>query len=470
MDRFWAIVRDGESVSREAPDERWLLRPEDAYSPTVGAEDKVYSRRGCFIEELPGESEFEGLDLPAELISALDPMFRLALVVGRDAFRDAVTEDLDRSRVRVILGNIVLPTEGSSALAHETLGRWFEEEVGKALRQEGGRGGAFGPRSGLATHPLNRCVPGLAAGLLAQALGLGGGGYTLDAACASSLYAVKLGVDDLLAGRADAVIAGGLSRPDCLYTQMGFSQLRALSPSGVCSPFDAKGDGLVVGEGAGMFVLKRTRDALRDGDQIYAGIAGVGLSNDIGGSLLAPISEGQLRALRPAYDRAGWSPDLVDLIECHATGTPVGDAVEFESLVALWREAGRDSRAAGGAGCVLGSVKSNVGHLLTGAGAAALMKVVLALRERMLPPTANFERAAGNIGLEGSPFRVAREAEPWEPHDGSTPRRAGVSAFGFGGINAHLLLEEWGDNSAVSSVGTSIVVSSSGRVDAGEDA
>src|SRR5262249_9767737 len=160
---------------------------------------------------------------------------------------------------------------------------------------------------------------------------LGGGSFTLDAACASSLYALKLAVDELRAGRADAMLAGGVSRPDCLYTQMGFSQLRALSPTGRCSPFDARADGLVVGEGAGVFLRRRWPEPRRDGDRILAVVAGIGLSNDIGGSLLAPDGEGQLRAMREAYRQAGWSPRDVDLIECHATGTPVGDAVEFHS-------------------------------------------------------------------------------------------------------------------------------------------
>ncbi|MBK8267120.1 MAG: polyketide synthase [Planctomycetes bacterium] len=158
---------------------------------------------------------------------------------------------------------------------------------------------------------------------MARALGLGAGAYTLDAACASSLYSIKLACDELRAGRADAMLAGGVSRPDCLYTQMGFTQLRALSKSGRCSPFDAAGDGLLVGEGAGIVMLKRMADAERDGDRIYGVIRGIGLSNDIGGSLIAPDSEGQLRAMREAYRAAGWRPDAVDYVECHGTGTGV---------------------------------------------------------------------------------------------------------------------------------------------------
>ena len=286
-----------------------------------------------------------------------------------------------------------MPTEKASIFARNTLGRTFAEKVlGEAPPAE-------------AVDPRNRHAVGLPAALLAAELGLGGGHYTLDAACASSLYAIKLAVDELLAGRADAMLAGGVSRPDCLYTQMGFAQLRALSPGGRCSPFDARADGLVVGEGAGVFLLKRLEDAVRDGDRILAVIAGVGLSNDVGGGLLAPNSEGQLRAMRAAYAAAGWEPTDVDLIECHATGTPVGDAVEFASLKALW---GRDGWRPGQ--CIIGSVKSTVGHLLTAAGASGLVKVLSAMQARTLPPTANFSAPPPGLGMEESPFQVLKEA------------------------------------------------------------
>ncbi len=240
-------------------------------------------------------------------------------------------------------------------------------------------------------------MAGLPAMVLAEALGIGGGSFTLDAACASSLYALKLAVEELRSGRCDVMLTGGVSRPDCLYTQMGFSQLRALSPSGRCAPFDAGADGLVVGEGAGILVLKRLEDAVAAGDRIYATIAGVGLSNDIGGNLMQPDSRGQVRAMRAAYQEAGWGPGDVDLVECHGTGTPVGDGVEFESLSEVWR--GRQTEA--GKTTVIGSVKSNVGHLLTAAGAAGLMKVLLAMRYKKLPPMANFVEAGEGILLEG---------------------------------------------------------------------
>jgi 3-oxoacyl-(acyl-carrier-protein) synthase/3-hydroxymyristoyl/3-hydroxydecanoyl-(acyl carrier protein) dehydratase len=284
-------------------------------------------------------------------------------------------------------------------------------------------------------------VAGLPAAILARAFGLGGGSYTLDAACASSLYAVKLACDELHSGRADAMLTGGVSRPDSLFTQVGFSQLRALSPSGRCAPFDRRADGLVVGEGAGLLVLKRLADALRDGDRIYGLIRGAGLSNDLKGSLVAPDSEGQMRAMRAAYATADWSPEDVDYIECHGAGTLVGDAVELASLRSLWSESRWDPGQ-----CPIGSIKSMIGHLLTAAGAAGMIKTLLAMHHGLFPPTIHFSAAPAGSPLERGPFRVQTEAEPWNRRSAGTPRRAAVSAFGFGGINAHILLEEWDRN------------------------
>jgi acyl transferase domain-containing protein/3-hydroxymyristoyl/3-hydroxydecanoyl-(acyl carrier protein) dehydratase len=431
-ERLWEQVLAGADASREAPPHRWLLDPGDAYDPAIARPDRVYSLRGCFVDNVPLDPA--GLDLPADLLAELDPVFHLALYAARQAFEAGVTRGLDRRRIGIILGNIALPTERVSELARAYLGRTFLEQLSKQGRASVLRGGAPMPPA----SPLNRYVPGLVAGVVAKALGLGGGSCTLDAACASSLYALKQAADELRAGRADAMLAGGVSRPDCLYTQMGFAQLRALSPTGRCSPFDVRADGLVVGEGAGVFLLKRLEDAIRHGDRILAVLAGIGLSNDVDGNLLAPSSEGQLRAMQAAYREAGWKPSDVDLIECHATGTPVGDAVEFQSLKVLWGPKGwRPGQ------CVIGSVKSTVGHLLTAAGAAGIVKVLSAFRAQTLPPTTHFTTPAPGLGLEKSPFRILKDGETWPRRDERTPRRAAVSAFGFGGINAHLLLEEW---------------------------
>ncbi|MFA7403965.1 MAG: beta-ketoacyl synthase N-terminal-like domain-containing protein, partial [Pelobacteraceae bacterium] len=423
---FWDNISNCRSSFREVPDGRWMVPADSVFDPEPGKADCVYSRRGCFIDRLPSAATLPDLAIDPALLDGLDPLFHLLIHAGKRAFDDSVTAPLDLSRIGVIIGNLALPSETSALLTRNWLGRTFEEQL---------LGSASAPSP---TSPLNRFPAGLPAGILARALGLGGGGCTLDAACASSLYAIKLAIDELLSGRADAMLSGGVSRPDPLFTQMGFSQLRALSKRGVCSPFDAAGDGLVVGEGAGLFLLKRTEDAVAHGDRIYGVIRGIGLANDVGGSLLAPMSEGQLRAMRAAYQLAGWQPGDVDLIECHATGTPVGDAVEVASLKQLWPDVGPgDTR------CVIGSVKSNIGHLLTAAGGAAVTKVLLAMQNETLPPTANFNSPQSGMELDNSPFRVLTSAAPWKRRGDGIPRRAAVSAFGFGGINAHLLIEEW---------------------------
>ncbi|WP_282754861.1 beta-ketoacyl synthase N-terminal-like domain-containing protein [Desulfuromonas thiophila] len=422
LEHFWQLIHNGESVASEPPAGRWPLSLEDYYHPDKGRPDALYSRRACFIRDELLQLPLDSLQIDPALPAHLDPLFQLVLIAGSQAFFDARVSTQQRQRAGVILGNLALPSVTTSQLAWDYLGRSLAEQLLGQVPP------AHKPDA------RNRFMTGLPAALLAKALGLGGRCFTLDAACASSLYAIKLAVEELRSGRADLMLAGGVARPDSLYTQMGFSQLRALSPRGICAPFDRQGDGLVVGEGAGLLVLKRTVDALRDGDRIYATIAAIGLSNDIGGSLLAPSSAGQLRAMRAAYASAGWQPQDVDHIECHATGTPVGDAVECASLQALW---GNHSQRR----CVLGAVKANIGHLLTAAGAAAVIKTLLALKHQTLPPTANFCEPLAPLVEPGTPFEVLRQPRPW-PQPSDHPRRAAVSAFGFGGINAHLLLEE----------------------------
>ncbi|GJQ27960.1 MAG: type I polyketide synthase [Phycisphaerae bacterium] len=429
---FWRNIVQRTDAAREVPPGRWILDPKDALADGP-APDKVYSLRACYVENF--RLDPRGLTLAPDLREALerlDPLYHFVLHAGRDALEDAApaSRPVDRARTGVILAAIALPTDGASAITREIIGRAFAQSVL-------GRAADTVIPSSESPHPLNAAAVGLPAALLGEALGLGGCAYTLDAACASSLYALKLACEELASGRADAMLAGGVSRPECLYTQMGFSQLRALSASGRCAPFDESADGLVVGEGAGIVLLKRLNDARRDGDRIYAVIRGIGLSNDIGGSLLAPDSEGQLRAMRAAYEQAGWSPADLDLVECHGTGTPAGDAVELASLRTLWADVPGSQ-----APVPIGSVKSNVGHLLTAAGAAGLIKVLLAMREGVLPPSANFTRASPNSPLADSPFRVLAAPEPWNRRAEPTPRRAAVSAFGFGGINAHVLIEE----------------------------
>jgi acyl transferase domain-containing protein/3-hydroxymyristoyl/3-hydroxydecanoyl-(acyl carrier protein) dehydratase len=440
LEAYWELLAAGRCAAKEVPAGRWVAEPE-----TPGL-----SRRACFVEGFAFDPA--GLALDREWLLSLDPAFHFALHAARAAAEDAKLASGLKGRTGVILGQLVLPTDGVSAWARELLRPGFERQ---AL-------GFAAPGSPIPRGASNARLAGLPSGVVAGALGLGGTRHTLDAACASSLYALKLAMEELRAGRADAMLAGGMSRPQSLYTQMGFSALRALSPGGTPRPFDAKADGLVVGEGAGVFVLKRLSDAQRDGDRVRAVLLGGGLSNDVGGSLLAPNTPGQLRAMRAAYREADVAPSQVDFIECHATGTPTGDPVEVASLKALWGERGWTPGQ-----CGLGSVKSNVGHMLTAAGAAGLMKMLLCLEKKELVPNAIFSAANPAAGFEGSPFRVQSSLQEWSRRDERTPRRAALSGFGFGGINAHIVVEEapekktrvspTGSRSPVSSVPIAIV-------------
>lgn len=435
LDQFWSNLLAARDAGRHVTAKRWYLPPEKAFHPGDAAPDAAYSTWACLIDGF--EFDPSGLDVNRELLAGLDPVFSFGLHAAREAWRSAQMDSVDPARIGVILGNIALPYESTSAAARDVLVRELAESLLGKERADWQRS-PWGPE--------NRFIAGLPATVISRALGLGGTAWTLDAACASSLYALKFACDELLAGRADAMLAGGVCRPDCQYTQFGFAQLQALTKHDRCRPLSAAADGLVVGEGAGIFVLKRLSDAVAHSDTILGVIAGIGLSNDRGANLLAPQSEGQLRAMAAAYQQAGWQPGDVDLIECHATGTPLGDQVELESLHRLWEGVPRRSTRT-----VLGAVKSNIGHLLTGAAAAGVTKLLLALRHRTLPPTANFTEPAAQLSDPNSPFEVLTEPRPWEePSD--HPRRCAINAFGFGGINAHLLLEEWRPTSFGSSV------------------
>ena len=415
---LWENILSNHSAAREVGSARWPVPAHDIVDPSEERRtDRAAHGKTCLLDdfELPASD----LRLPLGWLPRLSRLARLTLRVGLDAWSSVATKPAPE-RTSVILANIVLPTDGASRLAEEIF-------LGPAYRAIEGTESAFDG------EPLDAFPSAVPAGLLARALGLGAGSFTLDAACASSLYAMHLACADLEAHRVDAVLCGGVSLPQSLYTQVGFTELHALSKSGRCAPYGESADGLVVGEGAAMVVLKRLEDARRDGDSVLAVIRGIGLSNDVGGSLLSPESEGQLRAMRAAYAQAGWRADDVDLIEGHGTGTPRGDSVELRSLAALWD--GLPAR-----GCVLGSVKGNVGHLLTAAGIAAVSKVLGAFKAKTLPPSAHATPPAAEL-LDG-PFRVLPSAIPWETRGAGLPRRAAVSGFGFGGINAHLLLEE----------------------------
>jgi acyl transferase domain-containing protein len=244
---FWDNIVERRDVAAPVAPDRWSLTPEDILNPDGTHIDQVYTLNGCLVDDFTFDPS--GFDLDPEWLAGLGPVFKFLLTAGRQAFSEAQTQDLDRSRVGTVLGNLVLPTEASSAISMDIVARTLQEEIPFDFEHSG-------------STPENRFAAGMPAGVLNKALGLGGGSYTLDAACASSLYALKLAAEELCAGRADAMLAGGECRPSHLYLQMGFCQLGALSRAGRCSPLSTEADGMVVGEGAGVFCLKRLADAL----------------------------------------------------------------------------------------------------------------------------------------------------------------------------------------------------------------
>ncbi len=427
LETFWENIINRVDRSAPVPHERWVAPVKDRLSGSL-VPDHPYSRHACLIQDYVFDPSSFVLD--RDFTNQLDPAHQLTLTAGKRAVSKCRTDAVDFSKVDTILAAIALPTDSASRFSRQFL---LEAIESRLFPGKGASGLNLTRQSALASR-----VDGLPAALLAAEMEFGGTAFTLDAACASSIYAVKLACDRLMDGRADMAVSGGVSRPECLYTQTGFSQLKALSPSGRCAPFDRHADGLVVGEGVGILVLKRLDDALAQGDTIHGVIRGIGLSNDMRGNLLAPERAGQVRAMQKAYKSAGWQPWDVDLIECHGTGTHAGDNTEIDSLIELWKNAPQRSQA-----CAIGSVKSMIGHLLTAAGAAGMIKTLIAIQKSMLPPSINFSEPPADSPLTNSPFKVQTKAVPWKSSGSGKQRRAAVSAFGFGGINAHILFEQF---------------------------
>ncbi|HEY8432479.1 MAG TPA: beta-ketoacyl synthase N-terminal-like domain-containing protein, partial [Sandaracinaceae bacterium] len=406
-DALWRLVIEGRSAIDAAPPGRWRLSPERALtSDPKRAIDRAWSDRGGYVRGFEAVFDPGGFAIDAASIAGLDPIYRWTLHAAREALREAGAPP---RHAGVILGNLSFPTASHAALAER---HWLRGVVDRP-----------------AVDPRERFHSSMVASLVARALELGGApSFCLDAACASSLYAIALACEALADGRADLMLAGAVNCTDDLFIHVGFSALDALSKSGRSRPFHPEADGLVPAEGAAVLALVRLEDALRDGRRVLGVIRGVGLANDgRGPSFLAPAEEGQVRAMRAAYARAGVSPGEIGWIECHATGTPLGDATEVRSTSRVF---------AGCEGVPIGSLKANLGHLVTTAGAAGLLKVLGAFEAGVLPPTPHLDRVSRV--LEKSPLRVVTEPEPWAQR----VRRAAVSAFGFGGNDAHLIVEQ----------------------------
>ncbi|MFZ5781267.1 MAG: beta-ketoacyl synthase N-terminal-like domain-containing protein [Pseudomonadota bacterium] len=411
VEQLWQSVVDCHDLTSSSPAGAWGTRLVRAVGARTTSEpDVVACERGGYVSGFDTLFDPAGFALDRQRIERLDAGFRWLLHCARESLAQARVGSDARRRTGFVLGNLSYPSRAFADYACDT---WLAS-AGRPIPS---------------ACPESRFVSGLPVQLTARALGLEGPAFALDAACASSLYAVKLACDLLHDRTCDVVLAGGLNRADNLFLQVGFTALSALSASGRSRPLTHKADGLLPAEGAALVALKRLDDALAAGDRIHAVIRGAGLSNDgRERGLLAPDGKGQIRAMRQAYDVSGITPESVGFVECHATGTTVGDSEEIRSMASLFAAADD---------LPIGALKANLGHLITASGAAAILKVTQAFEGALLPPTIDAEHQLGLIAK--TPLRLLARPEPWHAKG---PRRAGINAFGFGGNNAHLILEE----------------------------
>ncbi len=442
---YWASLCRGDDCIGPVPEGRW--KKADHFDANPSAPDMVYAHRGGFLEQIPFTPAEFGIS-PTSL-QATDSSQLLSLWVTRRLFleaglawNDAVPgRKFDRSRVSVILGvtgaqQLMLPLG-----ARLDRKRWHQAMIDAGVEETLANKAVEGI---LDLYPpwLENSFPGLlgnvVAGRIAHRFDLGGSNCVVDAACASSLGALHLGVLELQAGRSDLVVGGGVDTFNDPFMYACFSKTPALSAQGNSRPFDKNADGTILGEGVGLVLLKRLSDARRDHDRVLGVIRSVGASSDgLGSAVHAPKREGQVSCLKRAYEIAGVDPRSISLVEAHGTGTKVGDATELAGLVEVFQDG-----KGGGPWCALGSVKSQIGHTKAAAGAAGLIKALLALHYQVIPPTIKVSEPQGALRDPDCPFYLADRPRPWLAALDGSPRRAGISAFGFGGSNYHAVLEE----------------------------
>ncbi|MDP6107195.1 MAG: beta-ketoacyl synthase N-terminal-like domain-containing protein, partial [Candidatus Brocadiia bacterium] len=459
---YWTNILRGVSAIKEVPEDRW--DPKVYYDPSRENLEKSSSKLGAFVEGF--RKDPVKFRIPPVSEPSIERIQFATLEVARQALDDAgyLEKGFPRERTGVILGTStgsdlarLYALRSGSAVFFDALKSVDEfTQLPGDLSEMIARKTGETLRESLPEFTEDSC-PGvlgsIVAGRVSNYFNLGGSSFTVDGACASSLTAVSLAVAGLRNGQYDLVLAGGSDFGLDPATYTLFSSLQALSDTG-SFPFDERADGFVMGEGAGLILLKRLPDAIRDGDKIYAVVRGIGSSSDGSArSVTAPDPKGQVRAILGAYEGLPFGPGSVSLVEAHGTATVAGDHAEITSLSEVFREYVEERKSV-----ALGSVKSMIGHLKTAAGVAGLIKTALALHHRVLPPTINCEQPRSGVDWDNLPLYLNTEPCPWDAGDG--PRRAAVNAFGFGGVNYHVVLEE--------APGEHLVPA--GRVEPGEEA
>ncbi|MBB6107928.1 polyketide-type polyunsaturated fatty acid synthase PfaA [Mucilaginibacter lappiensis] len=435
IEEYWRNIILGKDCVTEVPDERWNKAL--YYDPASTADDMSHSKWGGFIPKI----DFDPLEfgIPPQSLAAIEPTQLLTLLVAKQAMENAgySNGNFDRDNVSVIIG-----AEGGNDLANSYSFRGYYKQVFGEIPPEVD---AALPKTTEDSFP--GILANVISGRVTNRMDFGGRNFTVDAACASSLAAIDLACQELFLEKSDMVLAGGADLHNGINDYLMFSSTHALSRKGRCATFDGEADGIALGEGVAMIVLKRHEDALRDGDRVYAVIKGVGGSSDgkaLG--LTAPRKIGQVRALERAYEQAGITPSLLGLVEAHGTGTVVGDKTELSALTDMLNQSGALAGQTH-----LGSVKTQIGHTKCAAGLAGLIKASLAVYHGIKPPTIHLKTPNGFYNPETSPFAFHTEAGLWM----DDKRYAGVSAFGFGGTNFHAVIESSGPSSVQNPVLTS---------------
>ncbi|MGA2134999.1 MAG: beta-ketoacyl synthase N-terminal-like domain-containing protein [Bryobacteraceae bacterium] len=449
MQCYWENILHKVNAISDAPPE-W--EAELFFEENTKEDDRTYCKRGGFLGKLAQFDPFTFGIMP-NAVDGGEPDHFMALQASHDALADCSNLNLEpvKERTAVIIGRGTYVNRGNAAALQQGV---MVESILRILKQlhpehTDAELAEIKRRIKSTLPPFNAdtssgLVPNIITGRIANRLDLMGPNYLIDAACASSLVAVEMAARELETGRCDLALAGGVNSNTSPVLMMIFSQLGALSHRGQLSSFDKDADGTLLGEGVGMVVLKRLAEAERDGNHIYAVLKNIGIASDGRAThVLAPRLEGEELALRRAYEPAEIDPLTIGLLEAHGTGTPVGDVVEVEALRRVFPPRQTESPR-----CALGSVKSMISHTVPAAGVAGLIKAALALHHKVLPPTL-CENPNPKLQLENTNLYINTETRPWIHGSSKTPRRAGVNAFGFGGINAHAILEEYiGPNQA----------------------
>ncbi|WP_338127753.1 beta-ketoacyl synthase N-terminal-like domain-containing protein [Shewanella indica] len=449
LDAFWQLLSEGRDAISSLNDSQLGASVND-YQGAKGQSDRFYCDQGGYIRQLnfSPEGYARSADEMATGAQTWDQHLLWALDCARKALQSAgltpAQNASDLARCGAVMGTLSFPTRASNKaflpLYHHSvdtaLRRRFPGMPPLASAIDAGTDANTGPGTDASIRHWDTDIAAQGSELLCDCLGLGGPSLSLDAACASSVYALRLACDYLSNHSADVMLVGAVSGADPFFIHMGFSIFQAFPESGQSAPLDNHSGGLFAGEGCGVLVLKRLSDAQRDGDTIHGIIRGTGLSNDGRGQfVLSPASKGQVLAFERASEAANIAPSQVEVIECHATGTPLGDKVELSSMEQFF-----GPRLEGRAAPKIGSVKSNLSHLLTAAGMAGIIKLLLSMKHKLLPASVRISAPLSSPNGVFGEHNIVRSAIPWPTKAGNPGSVAGVSVFGFGGCNAHLLL------------------------------